>query len=318
MSLRFPNGAFSRDKTFSSDKLDAVVMALDRAIHELEAFKFDAQEQVTLFNTNALKRVADAVQPIFEQLRTAVDGGFLVAETNDLVEIVEGEEVSFFIPEAARIAFRPTPFLAILAPDVREDWAIGRLLVYNDVTGLLKVEILHLNGSGAERTGWTVAASSGVVEAVYQWMTEITAMRDEVVAKLAEVTTHANNAATNAADALSYKNAAQTAAGTATGAAGAAAGFAEDAETSATVAALLVASIEGGPVATVNTRPGPHVTGLAEAADVATALAERDATIETKADKSDTYTKTQVDDAVKAAQDAASGLASQYKYEGFI
>jgi hypothetical protein len=314
--------AFSKVFTPKDHLTDKALNAALRPIYaELEAVRekrADYEAQITLFNSEGIKRVAEAIKPLVDQLESAIDGGLLVAQTDDLVEIIDGEEVSFLIPEASRVAFRPTPYLAILAPDEREDWAIGRVLVYNDDTGLLTVEILYLNGSGAERVGWTISASSGVVEAVYQWLVEITAMRDAVTAMLATVQAAAADVVADKATVLGYKDGAQTAAGTATGAAGAAAGFAEDAEASATAAAVLVASIGGGPVATVNSRPGPHVTGLAEASDVATALAARDAEIATKADAADTYTKSQVDAAIKVARDNAAGFVAQFKYEEFF
>lgn len=90
------------------------------------------------------------------------------------------------------------------------------------------------------------------------------------------------------------------AASTATAAAGASGGFASEAALSATAAAAslteaeaLVASLEEGPVLSVNGRTNV-VTGLAEAADVYTKT-QSDTALGLKADKSTTYTKTEVD-----------------------
>lgn len=180
MPRRFNDRYFNESTPVSPDTFNPVIAEIDRAIDSLEQTRIEWLEQVDLFNANALKRFNDAVQPIVDQLRSAVDGGFLVAQTNDNVALVVGEDVNFYVPEEARVAFRPTPFLSIMAPDVANDWAIARTTVYNEVTGLLTVEILYLHGSGAIRTGWTVSASSGIVDAVNQWMTEVSAMRDQV------------------------------------------------------------------------------------------------------------------------------------------
>lgn len=195
MPRRYSDNYFKGTSKVVAETFNPVISEFDKAIAALEDFRVDWQEQVDLFNTNALKRFNDAVQPIVGQLRTAVDGGFLVAETNDLVALAEGAEVSFYIPPTARIAFRPTPFLAILAPDEREDWAIARTITYNGDSGLLTVEILYLNGSGASRTGWVVSASSGVVEAVYQWMTDVSSMRDQAAASASTAVEAKNQAA---------------------------------------------------------------------------------------------------------------------------
>lgn len=245
MSRRFNDRWFDDTSEMSPEAFNLIVAEFDRAVDQLERFRVSWQEQVDLFNSNALKRFNDAVKPLVDRMQTAVEGGFLAAQTDDLVAIVEGADVSFFIPVEARVAFRPTPFLAIVAPDVREDWAIGRLLVYNEATGLLTVEILHLNGSGAERTGWTVAASSGVVEAVYQWMTETKAARDATIEATSQALTDiASAGALIISDAELARDEAVEAA-EATGA-----------------AAILIA---GGPVSSVNGRPGA-VTGMLEQA----------------------------------------------------
>lgn len=186
MAERFGKIFTSRDK-LTHEALNAAFLPIYAEIEALRATRADYEAQITLFNSEGIKRVSEAVKPLVDQIGSAIDGGLLVAQTDDLVAIVAGAEIDFQIPEASRVAFRPTPFLAITAPDVRDDWAVGRVLVYNDTTGLLKLEILYLNGSGAERTGWTISASAGVVEAVSEWFTQITAMRDQVSAWRDEV-----------------------------------------------------------------------------------------------------------------------------------
>lgn len=185
MPRRFSDRYFSDTTPVSPDTFNPILAEIDRAITALEETKIYWLEQVDLFNTNALKRFNDAIAPVVDQIRSAADGGFLVATTADDVALVQGEQVNFYIPPEARIAYRPTPFLAIMAPDEFSDWAVGRTVVYNDATGLLTVEILFLHGSGAQRSGWTVSASSGVTEAVHQWMTEAKAARDQAVAAAA-------------------------------------------------------------------------------------------------------------------------------------
>jgi hypothetical protein len=181
MPRRFSNQPLGRTDRLMPETLNPLFVKLDAAVAALEEVRMEWEEQVLLFNTNALKRVSDAIQPLITQLNAAIDGGFLVAQTDDLVELVQGEEIDFFVPEGARVAFQPTPFLAITAPDERDDWAIARTVSYTDVVGLLKVEILYVNGSGDERTGWTISASSGVVEAVSSWFDDISTMRTEIL-----------------------------------------------------------------------------------------------------------------------------------------
>lgn len=249
MQRRFSDRYLNETTPLSPETFNPIIGEFDRAIAALEAFRIDWQEQVDLFNTNALKRFNDAVKPLVDRLQTAVQGGFLVAQTDDLVEIIEGAEASFLVPVEARAAYRPTPFVVIVAPDEREDWAIGRTLVYNEATGLLKVEILYLNGSGAERTGWTVAASSGVVEAVYQWMTEVSTMRDVVVAKALQVAEDAAAVLADKATVAAAADEAVAAAGTATDKAAIAMTSAEEASASAASLAsvMFIASSFGTP-----------------------------------------------------------------------
>lgn len=267
MPRRFSERPLKGTDRLSADLLNSLFVKLDTAVAALEEVRMVWDQQVLLFNTNALRKVTEAIAPLMAQIGQAAEGGFLVAETNDLVEIEVSAEISFFIPEESRIAFRPTPFLAILAPDEREDWAIGRLLVYNDDSGLLTVEILHLNGSGAERTGWTIAASSGVVEAVYEWMTAVTAMRDEVLIKAQQVVDNAAAVVLDKATVLEYRNTAGEHAEAADGHRYNASLAAMSASDSAEAAALSAASIAGGPVTSV-----AGLNGIVGAAALRTAL----------------------------------------------
>jgi hypothetical protein len=295
MQRRFSDRFFNDKTPLSPETFNPIIAEFDRAISSLEDFRFVAQEQVDLFNTNALKRFNDAVKPVVDRIQSAAEGGFLVAQTNDLVEIVEGEDINFFIPVEARVAFRPTPFLSIMAPDEYEDWAIGRTLVYNEATGLLTVDIIYLHGSGAERSGWTVSASSGIVEAVSAWLTQTVAAKDFAIAKAAEALASAGAAAASAATALNHKNAAAQsvidaadqvalaaaqvalAAGQvtlATNQANTATAQAGIATTKAAEAAASAASIAGGPVTSVNYKTGvafldpTDVTGIAATLDL--------------------------------------------------
>jgi hypothetical protein len=265
MSRRFSERPLKSTDRLSHDTLNPLFVKLDTAVAALEELRLNWEEQILQFNTNGLKRVSDAIQPLVSQLNSAIDGGFLVATTDDLVEIAEGEEVSFYIPPASRVAFRPTPFLAIMAPDDVEDWALAQTLAYDDNTGLLVVNILYLNGSGDEREGWTVAASSGVVEAVYQWMTDVTAMRDEVAADQETVAADKAVAVAAAAAAVPAATTATTQAGIAT--------------TKAAEAAASAASIAGGPVASVNGLTG-IVTGILETSHIGTTVQGRDADLD--------------------------------------
>lgn len=267
MPRRFNDRWFNDDSEITPEAFNQIVAEFDKAIEALENFRVDWRAQVDLFNTNALKRFNDAVQPIVNQLRTAVDGGFLVAQTADLVELTEGENVNFYIPPEARIAYRPTPFLSIMAPDEYDDWAIGRTIVYNDETGLLTVEILYLNRSGAERSGWTVSASSGIVEAVNTWALETAGAAQVAINKAADALASAEAAALSAGAALASKNAAAGSATTASTQRGLAENAAAAAALSATQAQGYAESISGGPVTSV-----ANLTGVVGASALRIAL----------------------------------------------
>ena len=274
---------FTPKDHITAEAINAALRPIYAELVAVREKRADYEAQITLFNSEGIKRVAEAIKPLVDQLESAIDGGLLVAQTADLVELVGGDEASFLIPESARVAFRPTPFLAILAPNEREDWAIGRTVLYNDATGLITVEILYLHGSGAARTGWTLSASSGVVEAVSEWFDEISTKRDEVIAARDLVI-----------QALADVN-------------------------------LAVILIAGGPVSSINGTLTGAVTGVAmsvdhytksamditvaslvEAIDLKASSSSVTAALSDKADKTTTYTKTEVDAAVatKTTDDA--------------
>lgn len=181
MSRRFSDRPVTDSTPLTPDVMNSLIVPLDTAIAALEAVRFSWEEQITEFNTKGLKRISDALKPLLTQIQAAISGGLLAVTTDDHVALVEGEEVTFFVPPAGRTAFLPTPFLSITAPDVLADWAQARLITYDNITGLLRLEILHLNASGAARANWTISDNAGVVEVINQWHDAILAARTETL-----------------------------------------------------------------------------------------------------------------------------------------
>lgn len=251
MSRRFSDRPVTDSTPLTPDVMNSLIVPLDAAIEALEAVRFSWEEQIAEFNSKGLKRISDALKPLLTQIQAAISGSLLAATTDDFVALVEGETTTFFIPPAARVAFLPSPFLSITAPDVLEDWAQARLVSYDNITGLLRAEILHLGGSGAARSGWTISDNAGVVEAIQAWLEETLAAKNEATEKAGEALASKNAAASNAAASLTSQTLAAGSASDAAAQKVLAAAAAAAAATSASAAAASAASIAGGPVTSV-------------------------------------------------------------------
>jgi hypothetical protein len=311
MPRRFNDRPVTESTRLGPDEINDLIVPLDRAIATLEETRISWLEQVELFNTNGLKRVSEAVAPLLAQISSAIDGGLLVAQTDDNVGIPASGALTFYIAPGSRVAFRPTPFLAITAPDDPADWAMAQLDTYSTVTGLMNVTVLYRNGSaGTARTGWYIAASAGVVPAVEAWADQASDSAAAAAASAAAALASQTAAAASASSASGSAATATTKASEATAGAATATTKASEASASAAAAAASAASVAGGPVASVNGRTG-IVTGIAEAADVTTLAGATTTALATKANQATTYTKTEVDAAIAAS---ATPFATIFKY----
>lgn len=166
MPKRFTDRPVKVGDILSAEMINSLIVPLDNSIAALEGVVIDWQAQIDLFNSQGLKRISSAIQPLLDQIYGAINGGLLVADTTDTIGFVQGDDINLLIASASRVTFQPTSFVMLTHPSAAADWALCRVTDYIKTTGVISLEVLTLHGSGSSRTGWVVSASAGLADTI--------------------------------------------------------------------------------------------------------------------------------------------------------
>jgi hypothetical protein len=133
----------------------------------------------------ALIRMNEILIPATADIIAVTKLGFLLAPIDGLVLLSLGD-ISFQIEMGAQqVTFTPSPYLIIEhSPD---DYAIARLISYEQKLGILAVTITALHGNAGPWDDWMVSSTPGMADSTKLYHDEVGPWRDEVAANTSEV-----------------------------------------------------------------------------------------------------------------------------------
>jgi hypothetical protein len=220
MSSNYPELVFTADEDFDEKRLNQAMEVIDQRLRALEPFSPAWEAAVNELRLFGLDRLNQTIQPAYDRVLQLATFGFLVAPSSTSITLAQDTDATFIIDEGPqRDLFTPTPFLAITREGSADDYAIAARKSYDKDTGVLIVTIKSVSGNVGPFTDWWIGAVAGTTIAGMSYLTQIKALRDEVLAgrnvtitNAAQTTQDRLTTAQLAEDALTAKNAAQLAA----------------------------------------------------------------------------------------------------------
>jgi hypothetical protein len=135
----------------------------------------------------ALLRMNEILIPATEDILEVTQLGFLLAPVSGLMTIGMGY-MTFTIEEGVqRDTFTPSPYLII--EHTPDDYAIARLMSYDQELGVLEVTITAVHGNPGPWDDWMVSSTPGMADSTKLYHDAVGPMHDTVVADHAEVVT---------------------------------------------------------------------------------------------------------------------------------
>jgi hypothetical protein len=198
MSSNFPDLEFSDDEDFNADRLNKAMQTLDARLRALEPFTPSWQAAVDELRLVGLIRLNETIYPAYERIQQLASLGFLTADSTTEVTLVNDTDVTFFIDdEIKRDLFVPTPFVAVTRASNATDYAIGRRISYDRLTGKMVVRVMSIYGNPGPFNDWIISATAGSQLAAQAYLAQIEAAR---VNAFASRTSAAADAARTASD----------------------------------------------------------------------------------------------------------------------
>jgi hypothetical protein len=209
MSSNFPDLEFSDDEDFNADRLNKAMQTLDARLRALEPFTPSWQAAVDELRLVGLIRLNETIYPAYERIQQLASLGFLTADSTTEVTLVNDTDVTFFIDdEIKRDLFVPTPFVAVTRASNATDYAIGRRISYDRLTGKMVVRVMSIYGNPGPFNDWIISATAGSQLAAQAYLAQIEAARANAFASR---TSAASDAARTASDRIQTGSDAATA-----------------------------------------------------------------------------------------------------------
>jgi hypothetical protein len=209
MSSNFPDLEFSDDEDFNADRLNKAMQTLDARLRALEPFTPSWQAAVDELRLVGLIRLNETIYPAYERIQQLASLGFLTADSTTEVTLVNDTDVTFFIDdEIKRDLFVPTPFVAVTRASNATDYAIGRRISYDRLTGKMVVRVMSIYGNPGPFNDWIISATAGSQLAAQAYLAQIETARANAFASR---TSAAADAARTASDRIQTGSDAATA-----------------------------------------------------------------------------------------------------------
>jgi hypothetical protein len=166
---------------------------MKRLLPSLEA-RFQDLEEVDRMLTKigediraaALLRMNDILIPATEDILAVTKLGFLLAPISTPYTLVLGYMAMYVDEGVQRDTFTPSPYLIIEHVDAPDDYAIARLVNYDQKTGILEVNITAIHGSPGPHP-YMVSSTPGMADSAKLYHDAITPMHEVVVSDHEEV-----------------------------------------------------------------------------------------------------------------------------------
>jgi len=135
----------------------------------------------------ALKRINEILIPATEDLVEVTTLGFLLGPSSQSMTLAIGLKTMVINEGPQRSSFTPSPYVIIEHSSVVEDYAIARVLSYDNVTGALAVNITAVHGNPGPHSDWMVSSTPGMADSTKTYHDAIAPMHAQVEADTVEV-----------------------------------------------------------------------------------------------------------------------------------
>ena len=187
------------DTDFTEEFWNKFIGEVALRIRELQNIKIAWEEVSQQGIQVALDRINEVLGPAAQRIQNVAELGFLTAPSTTSVTLAAGAVKSFVITEGdQRDLFTPSPFLAVMREGNINDFAVGRLHAWDRASGIIEITIDYIHGSAGPFTDWIIASVPGTVIAENEIFEAVVAARDVTVAAR-DTTTAARDATVAAA-----------------------------------------------------------------------------------------------------------------------
>jgi len=250
MAVLPPDIDFRVDRAASPERMNRAMAAIDGRLKALETYRPNFDALLLELQQIGLSRISDAIVPIVEGLAAIQALGFLNAPIADgTTARFQLGTVTVTIAEDRRGFFTPSPWLMMLSDANPNDYVLGKRVSYDQMTGVLTLNVTNLWGTTAVFSDVTVWGVAGAAVSAVDSAAQTTADR---------IAVHADRIGADASAVT-----ASAAATTATTQAGNAAASATAAGSSAAAAAAIAANLSGT-VTSVNGKTAIVVLGASD------------------------------------------------------
>ncbi|MCB5201724.1 hypothetical protein LH464_04425 [Neorhizobium sp. T786] len=137
------------------------VQEIDVRIRALDAVKIAWEEVSQQGITVALGRINEVLGPAANRIQNIAALGFLSVRSATSATLDIGSVTFAIDPGVQRELFVPSPFVAVTRESSPFDYAIGIVSYFNRDTGVMDIQIQHVEGDAGPHQDWIIAAVAG-------------------------------------------------------------------------------------------------------------------------------------------------------------
>lgn len=167
--------------------MQRLLPSLEGRFQALESERKTFDMAVTDMQAVALKRINEILIPATEDIIKVTTLGFLLGPSTSSVFLELGLKTFTVTEGPQRTSFTPSPYVLIERTVNADDYAIARVLDYDNVTGALILNLTAVHGDPGPWHDWVISSTPGMADSTKLYHDEVGPMRDEVAADTVEV-----------------------------------------------------------------------------------------------------------------------------------
>lgn len=201
---------FLWDREALQPELRKFTQAVESRLKPLDDKIVDYDVVVGQLTATGLDRVNEILIPAVQSVIDLTDLGFMTASSTSYSVALDMGTATWVIDAGPqRTNFRPTPWVYVQHNEVLGDWAVGRLLSYDHVTGELElnIEFIPVGADPGPHVNWTLSMSPAATPTLLSEVptaTDLNAKYADILVKWAAAVAAASAAAASAAAAATF------------------------------------------------------------------------------------------------------------------
>lgn len=200
---------FTWDRQALQPELRKFTQAVESRLKPLDDKIVNYDVVVGQLTATGLDRVNEILIPAVQSVIDLTDLGFMTAPSTYSVALDTGPATWVIDAGPQRTNFRPTPWVYIQHNEVLGDWAVGRLVAYDHVSGVLElnIEFIPVGADPGPHVNWTLSMSPAATPTLLSEVptaADLNAKYADVLIKWAATVAAASAAAASAAAAATF------------------------------------------------------------------------------------------------------------------